>query len=856
MVSQSLRVEVSLPRPRTPFVGREHDVRTVCALLTEANVPLVTLTGSGGVGKTRLSLEIAATVAGAYADGVAFVPLATVTDPAQVLPAIAQSVGVAEQAGRAIAELLVASLRPRQQLLILDNLEQVAGCAPALADLLAACPAVQILATSRSPLHLRDEREFPVSPLALPSRPRRGEETPSLVAIARSDAVKLFVARAESVSPGFALTDANAATLAEVCRRVDGLPLAIELAAARIKILSPDALLALLSRSLKLLTAGPRDLPVRHQTMRNTVAWSDDLLDEPARILLRRLGIFAGGCTLAAATAVANGDVYDVLDALTALVDQSLLRRVDRTAAGPRFEMLETIREYAVERLAATGEEEPCRYRHAAWCLAMAEEAATAITGPEQAAALARLDADHDNLRAALAWELDRGDPGNALRLAVALGRFWFIRGHAGEGHDWLARSLAAATGAPVALRATASNAIGALAHGRGDDAGAVAGFTGALALFREAGDRRGAGNALNNLGILAWYAADFPRAERLHGEALALFRDLVDRDGIATSLNALGNVVHHRGDYARAASLHAESVDLYSALRDDHSRAIAAISLGISLVEGGEPDHAAAVYAGTLTLCRELGFREGIAACLNNLGDLARLAGDAEKATALYEESLVLFRELENRRGIAVSLRNLGLLARDRGDRAGAISLVREALQLRSELGDRDGIAEGLEDLAALAAFDQPERAVRLYAAADRLRTTIDAPVRASERADRDRSLGAARNRLDAATHARAWSSGRALSPEDAVAEALSPTRAAPGTVKPAPPERPAHPLSRRELEVLRLLTERLSDKEIADSLSISPRTVMAHVASIFNKLAVNDRRAAAAYALRHGLV
>jgi predicted ATPase/DNA-binding NarL/FixJ family response regulator len=824
-------------------------------MLTEANVPLVTLTGPGGVGKTRLALEIAAGVAGAYADGITFVSLATVTDPAQVLPAIALAVGVAEQSARYVHQLLMAALRPRQLLLVLDNIEQVTGCSPALAELLAACPAVQILATSRSPLHLRDEREYPVVPLALPARPRRAGEAPSLVEIARSDAVRLFAQRAEAVAAGFALTEVNAATVAEICRRVDGLPLAIELAAARTRILSPDALLALLSRRLKILTSGPRDLPVRQQTMRNTVAWSDDLLDEPARILLRRLGVFASGCALAGATAVANGDVYAVLDALTSLVDQSLLRRTGGLTDEPRFEMLETIREYAVEQLAAAGDEESCRRRHAAWCLAMAEDVASQLTGPEQVSALAKFDTEHDNLRAALTWALDRGEPRDALRLAVALWRFWLIRGHAVEGRSWLNRTLDAAPEAPAALRATAFNAIGALAHGRGDNAGAVAGFSAALALFRETGDRRGAANALNNLGILAWYAGDYPRAEQLHGEALALFRELDDRDGIATSLNALGNVVHHRGDYVRATALHAESVGLCRELRDDHSLAIAAISLGMSLAEGGDDERAAAVYAETLALCRGLGFQEGIAACLNNLGDLARFAGEIETARERYDESLSRYRELENQRGIAVSLRNLGLLVREHGDRAGAISFAREALELRSELGDRDGIAEGLEDLAALAA-DQPERALRLYAAADHLRATIDAPVRPSERAVRDRHLAAARSRLDPSTRAKAWSAGRSLSPEAAVTEAVSPARAALSTIGQTSPGRPVHPLSRRELEVLGLLTERLSDKEIADALSISPRTVMAHVASIFNKLAVNDRRAAAAYALRHGLV
>ena len=550
-------------------------------------------------------------------------------------------------------------------------------------------------------------------------------------------AVALFVARACELRPDFALDDEeDAAAVAEVCRRLDGLPLAIELAAARVKLLPPGALLGVLERRLGLLTGGARDLPARQRTLGDAIAWSHDLLSPGEQALFRRLAVFAGGFTLAAAAAVAGpGGAADVLEGLAALVDGSLVRRADGpaldVAPGPRFAMLETIREYALERLDEGGEAEATRRAHARFFLALAEAAAPRLLGPEQAAWLGRLAAEHDNLRAALAWAIAR-DPDQALRLAGGLWRFWEVRGHLAEGRGWLERALAAGGAAPR-MRATALNGAGNLAWAQGDLARADELHAAALALRRELGDAGGVAASLSNLGLVAHVRGDLARAAALYDEALALDRERGDRAGIAGTLNNLADVARIRGQLGRAAALWAEA----------------------------------------LALRRELGDKRGVAAALDNLGLAVGAQGDLGRAAALHTEAVALQREVGDRQGLAHALNNLGGTVSARGDLARAAALYDEALALSVELGDRLGVARGLEGLAAAAAGSRPHQTARLLGAAEALRESLGTPLPPGERAVHDRRVAEAHARLGAAAFAAAWGAGQALSLEEAVAAA-----------------------------------------------------------------------------------
>ncbi len=531
-----------LPVSLTTFIGREREVSALRDRLLDPHTRLLTLTGPGGTGKTRLALEVAALARAAFPDGVAFVPLAALTDPTLVLSTIARTLGLVESeaAGRTPVETLAAALAGLRLLLLLDNLEQVAAAASQITEVLTAAPGVMALATSRTRLNVRGERVAPVPPLGVPdpAASLRVDDLP------RFDAVRLFVERARDTRPDFALTERNAAPVAAICARLDGLPLAIELAAARIRHLPPAALLRRLDGSLALLTDGPRDLPGRQQSLHETITWSYALLEEDGQTLFRRLSIFVGGCTPAAAAAVCravdgappDGDRReglppdgDLLAGLVRLADQSMLAVTEQADGEPRFALLETMRVYALEQREAAGEDDALRRAHAAWRLALAEEAEPALTGADQDMWLERLEREHDNLRAALRWLRESDDGEAGLRLAAALWRFWHVRGHIGEGRAWLEELLArgplAAAAAAAAGRAAALNAAGRLAHAQGEYDRASTLLTESLALRRAAGDREGAAQALSDLGMMACDANDYARATALLDESLALRR-------------------------------------------------------------------------------------------------------------------------------------------------------------------------------------------------------------------------------------------------------------------------------------------------------------------------------------------
>lgn len=862
----------NLPTQLTSLIGREQEVEAGCAFLRQPDVHLLTLIGMGGVGKTCLGLQLATNLVEDFSDGVCFVSLASISDPNLVIPTIAQTLRLREPGDQSFFELLVAFLYEKHLLLFLDNFEQVIDAAPALTDLLEGCLSLKILVTSREVLRVRGEQEFPVQPLMLPNLSHQSE--PEFVSQYAS--VALFLQRARSFNPDFQITTANAKTIATICVHLDGLPLALELAAARLKLLSPQALLERLEHRLQILTQGSRDAHMRHQTLRNTLQWSYDLLGAQEQRLFRRLAVFVGGCTLRAIEAICKAsedEMLNVFEGVTSLLDKSLLQREStHRDEEPRLMMLETIREYGLECLDVRGELELTRQAHANYYLALAEEIELKPGDPQQAMWLKQLDREHDNLREAMRWSLEGGEAGKdtengrkmALRFGVALQNFWVIHGYWSEGRTFLEQALAASEGTSTALRAKALEKAASLAVYQIDHDWGETLFRESLRQYQECGDTAGIAKSFYMLGTIARQRGDFAEARSLMEESLPLAREVNDKYFIACLLSDLGGMVTQQGEYAKAYTLLEESLAISRELGDAISIARSLPALALMLfVSQGDPATVRSLLEESLAISRELDFKGIIARCLSHLGLVTLQQGDIATTRLLLEESLTLHKETGDQWGIAWVLSILARVEACNGDCAGALALYEESLEIARKIGSKLNIARCLEGMASVLAIGRdPMRAARYWGAAGALRESIGAPIWPVERASYEISVAATRTLMGERAFVIAWAEGQTMPLKQTFAEQgpatmpmLIPTEQPLTSQAKSRAASPAG-LTRREIEVLRLLTMGLTSAQIARQLVISLATVNTHVGSIYTKLGVTSRSAATRYAVEHYLV
>jgi predicted ATPase/DNA-binding CsgD family transcriptional regulator len=860
----------NLPAQLSSLIGREQEIQAVNALLHEPEVRLMTLTGTGGVGKTRLGLAVAQSVLSDFADGVCFVPLAPIRNAEQVIPTIAKTLGLWEAGDQLLLKQLQAALQERHLLLLLDNFEQLLPAAPHVADLLTSCPHLNILVTSRAALHIQGEHEFLVPPLALPDLTHLPEQE----VLSQYAAVALFLQRAQAVKGTFQLTSSNARPIAEICARLDGLPLAIELAATRIKLLPPQALLTRLSQRLQLLTGEARDAPTRQQTLRNTIKWSYDLLNADEQRLFRWLSVFVGGCTLEAIEAACaardteTGGV-SALDVVASLLDKSLLQQTEQEEGRPRLLMLETIREFGLECLRESGEMEAIQKAHADYYLGLAEEAEPEVRSAQSALWLERLEREHDNLRAAMQWLLDQdGDMQRkqmALRLGATLDLFWNLRGPFSEGLAFLEQALVGSEGIAPSVRAKALYAFGDIVTNLGDQDRAQPLFEEGLALYRALGDTVGIARSLNGLGWVAYGRGNYTEALGLAEEALSIRREVGDNEQLASTLELVGLLYDIQGKPERARPLYEESLVLRRELGNMVGIADTLFMLAQEhFLWQGDPLTVRSLLEEGLALHREAGGKIGMANYFMLSGRFAFSQGDLDSARQLVEQSVELYKDLGDQQGMALTLSVLGEVEASQGNYTTARSLYEKSLATARKTGDKGAIAFFQEELASvIAAQGELIWAAHLWGSAEVLREVIGAPRAPFERVSYERAVADARAQLGEKAFVAAWVEGRTMTPDQALT-AQEPTlnsssshrserTSAPPATSPA--SYPAG-LTAREVEVLRLVAQGMTNEQVAALLVISPRTVNTHLTSIYGKIGVSSRSTATRYAIEHQLV
>ncbi|MGZ3622427.1 MAG: protein kinase domain-containing protein [Ktedonobacteraceae bacterium] len=816
-----------VPPTFTSFIGREQDIAAIKTMLLLSEVRLLSLVGIGGIGKTRLALQIAAQIRSSFADGVCFAGLASTSDPALIPSVIAESLGIQQVGNLSILKQVKLYLQAKQLLLILDNFEQLVSAATFVEELLAACPSLKIIVTSRIVLRLRVEFEYLVDPLTLPDLGLG--RSPNDTGIGQSAAIALFVQRAQMVKPDFQLTQANVRTIAEICVQLDGLPLAIELAAARSRLLPPQALLSRLSKKFDVLTGGAVTLPLHQQTLHNTLQWSYDLLDAHEQQLFRRLAVCERGWTLEAAEALGNAyhevqDDLPILDVLASLIDKSLVRHIDHEEAEPRFFIFMTVREYGLECLRESGEEEPIQRAHANFYLALVEEAEPHLKDAQQLVWLRRLDLAQENLRAALSWLITHEEGERALRFCVALWWYWQTRGYWSEGRRWLKAALAL----PSAEERTSVRA-----------------------------------KALSAAGELAGVQTDWQEAQQLLSESLAIFRELHDDGGSILPLSILGWVLLTQGD-STAVPLMKDCIAKCRTLDKKWDLARVVLRLGYYQQLHGDLEQALTLTREGLTLSQEFGDRTLVTHALNNLAYWLYLHGDLEQAKAFAHEGLTLARELGDRAVILTTLETIGSIALAKGELEQAISCFTEGYSLAREPGNELLVAWHLLGLARVAiAQYQLLRAVYMFAAAE-VRYDLNKQMSPDQRDDYKRTVGSLHAQLGEQAFKAAWTEGRKMTLEQILAasdELETPNGVTLVSSFQNIDQTPlglddANDLTPRELEVLSLVAQGLTDVQVAEQLVISRRTVNAHLTSIYRKINVSSRSAATRYAIDRKLI
>jgi len=856
----ALRQPTSLPTVLTPVVGRDADLDRVLALIDEPSNRLITLTGPGGVGKTRLALHIAATLIDEFERDVVYVPLAAIRDAELVLPTIGQALGVTVAATDSWEDRLVGALGERQSLLlVLDNFEQLLDAALSVANLLARCPETTILITSQAALGIAGEQLYPLPPLPTPAQDQTTAD-----AIMRADAVALFVARAQAVKPTIVIDDRSAMTIAEICRRLDGLPLAIELAAARVNILSPNALLARLSNRLQVLQGERRGVPDRLRTMRHAIAWSYELLTPAEQELFRRMSVFAGGFSLEAAEALfaVGDDQRDAWTVLSVLVDHSLVQAASHPAGDVRFLILETLRDYGLEQLDLRGETDVARKSHAMYFLELSETAEPRILGIDQELWLKKLESEWENLRTAMEWSLQAGEEVIVLRILSAIRRFCTARGHVTESRGFLERALAATSADQSMSRCRGLIAAGNLAEDQGDLDIAQRYFTQSRDIAIGLGDKTNEAMSLIGLGYVAHDRGDYAAALDSHGRAATLGREIDDRRCLGTALGNLASVSYFRGNLDAARRYWEESGQIFRALGDHLTEALAIGNLGSVAAEQGDFDLAERLQRKVLALQRRLGNAPNIALALINLADISQHLGDFTLANDQLSEAIPILRELGLKGQEGIGLNTLAAATFAQGDAPRAAAIILESVRLLSEVGDQLSIAGNTDLLARICeARESHGVAIELMAAAAALRGRLGSVANTVNQAEIDALAERLRMSVSAGDFERHWQAGSgldlgALTRRIVIVarEIVGPLRPRPVLPEPVAPE-PEHNLTNREIEVLRLLTEGSSTRDISGALFISPRTATTHINNIFVKLEVSSRSAAVAWAMRAGL-